>query len=317
MPLPENRSPPLPVIDQTPPLSLQAPSPRAAVQLLLSQLVTAGARSTTPLVMALGHDASAVPSTSTAKPTRLPWVTTPSPQAAGIAFSDASVVSAASVQPGSKNVAPAPSASIWPSPSSSMPLEHCDAAGGAGAPPPDGPPPLGGAGGAGAGAWALTTATGLAGGVLAAGDRSPRSPSSAAPLASSVPPHSRAARTLPSRARSPAAGPPAPRRSGWPSALAAPPQAGAAADVSPAGASAPRIAGAVAPAPSGARPALIARPPALLAAVGRTTATIASRLPPARTTPPVTAPPLGTPPLPAVSLAAPVTGAMATATSPA
>src|SRR3954447_14190335 len=176
MPLPKNRSPPLPLIDQTPPLSLQAPSPRAAVQLLLSQLVTAGARSTTPLVMALGHDASAVPSTSTAKPTRLPWVTTPSPHAAGMAFSEASVVSAASMHPGSKNVAPAPSASTWPSPSSSMPLEHCDAAGGAGVPPPDGPP-LGGAGGAGAGAgaWAVTAATGLAGGVLAAGDRSPRS----------------------------------------------------------------------------------------------------------------------------------------------
>src|SRR5689334_13203442 len=105
-------------------------------------------------MMFLGQAASLRPSISTAKPTRLPWVTTPVPQAAGSGFSESSVVSLASEQPGSKSgPAPRENASTWPSPSSSTPLEHCGAAaGGAVVPPPlDGGvvvrPAAGGAGG--------------------------------------------------------------------------------------------------------------------------------------------------------------------------
>src|SRR3954452_9635924 len=82
------------------------------------------ARSTTPLTLCLGQPSVDSESKSTPKPRRVPWVKTPNPQERGVCFSESSEASLASVQPGSKNRAPLPSASTWPSPSSSLPLEH-------------------------------------------------------------------------------------------------------------------------------------------------------------------------------------------------
>src|SRR3954452_22733752 len=145
------------------------------------------ARSTTPLTICLGQSSLDSESKSTPKPRRVPWVKTPDPQARGVCFSESSEASLASVQPGSKNWAPLPSASTWPSPSSSLPLEHWGAPLPLGAGPEEGGGEAGcAAAAAGEGAGAAGCAAGSAplagfGSSLGDGALSPTSPSSAVP----------------------------------------------------------------------------------------------------------------------------------------
>src|SRR6476659_8813416 len=105
MPLPCQASPPAASLDgricQTPSCDVHPPLPWPSSHPELSHQVTLGIRSTTPLMMFLGQAASLRPSISTAKPTRLPCVTTPLPHWAGSVFSESSDVSLSSAQPGS------------------------------------------------------------------------------------------------------------------------------------------------------------------------------------------------------------------------
>src|SRR4051812_37843522 len=184
------------------------------------------ARSTTPLTICLGQSSLDTESKSTPKPRRVPWVKTPRPQARGVCFSESSEASLASAQPGSKNWAPLPRASTWPSPSSSLPLEHCGAPLSLGVGPEAGGAE-GACAGAGAGAGVAGGPAGSApaglGSSLGDGALSPTSPSSAVPSALTAPPHRRAAATWPNVRSSAADGAPGPRRSAWDRALAAAP----------------------------------------------------------------------------------------------